>query len=142
MNTEDFVTYEQAVKLKECGFDWDCQTYYTNDYMNDDPEDLSREVKFNYGFSYNQNIIAGCFSAPTMAQAAKWLRDKYNLHVQIESVIGKRWTYTLVDTAPQSDIGGEYYDRIPDRDGYQVFDTYESALSAGIDAALNIISNN
>ena len=28
MNIEDFVTYEQAVKLKKVGFNWECNHYY------------------------------------------------------------------------------------------------------------------
>lgn len=135
MNTEDFVTYEQAVKLKECGFDWPCTTYLN-------PKSYGDKV----AIAWREITIKECSSpevlCPSLSQAAKWLRDKHSLHVQIESVIGKRWTYTLVDTAPQSDMEGEYYDRIPDRDSYPIFDTYESALSAGIDAALELIKEN
>lgn len=28
MTQEDYVSYEQAVKLKELGFDWKCNAYY------------------------------------------------------------------------------------------------------------------
>lgn len=135
MNTEDFVTYAQAVRLKECGFNEPCRYYYN-----------SNQILFMCAISlgttnnrYLAEIANGMTTVPTLAQAAKWLRDKHNLHVQIESVMGKRWAYTLVDTAPQSDMEGEYYDRIPNRDCYPVFDTYESAMSAGINAALELI---
>lgn len=36
MNNEDYVSYELALKLKECGFDEPCDHYYTNGYANPD----------------------------------------------------------------------------------------------------------
>lgn len=49
---EDFVTYDQAVKLKELGFNCECN------HMVSSP--------------YNSNRV--CF-APTLSQAQKWLRE-------------------------------------------------------------------
>lgn len=36
---------------------------------------------------------------------------------------------------------GDIQDRILERDSYPVIDTYEAALSAGINAALELITN-
>ena len=57
MNNEDYVSYELALKLKECGFDEPCDHYYTNGYANPDPnaEPLSQNPTENCD---NENPIS------------------------------------------------------------------------------------
>ncbi|GAY28463.1 hypothetical protein PvtlMGM1_1763 [Prevotella sp. MGM1] len=77
-----------------------------------------------------------------MWQVTKWLREVHGLHISISTVIGGRWTYELQDLWQKSNIDGEYNTRIPERDGYPCIDTYEAALHAGIESALELINNN
>lgn len=75
--TQEFVTYEQALELKELGFDEPCFGFYT--------------VKKNLGWNshclepYNINDpkTYGYLSAPLKSQFFKWIRDKYNIHYTI-----------------------------------------------------------
>jgi len=70
MNKE-FVTYEQAMALKELGFDERCFTrYYESGKLAD-------------GLSYLHHNYFGQVNAPLYQQAFRWFREKYNLHILI-----------------------------------------------------------
>jgi len=60
------VTYEQAKKLKELGFDWECTAFY----------DLNENNELDYfANQVDWNNEVDTFSAPTVALALKWFRD-------------------------------------------------------------------
>ena len=82
---KEFIPYEQALTLKELGFNEPCFGYYKH-------EELLIEGKYknsDHGFS---------ISVPTFSQAFRWFRENYNLHCFIqcpEEPIGKEiHTYT------------------------------------------------
>jgi hypothetical protein len=75
---KDFIPYEQAVALKELGFDEPC-IYYVDEQNN----------SFIYNFqTHPDEFIAWCgvkvISTPTYSQAFNWFREKYQLHSYIE----------------------------------------------------------
>jgi hypothetical protein len=69
---KDFVPYEEALVLKELGFDEPCNTCYDK-----------LEMVASYGasvFDYkNYNTTGYMVSRPTFSQAFRWFREKYNL---------------------------------------------------------------
>lgn len=143
MYNEDFVSFEQAKRLKALVFNEPVFFRYDkngkfeqNKWAIDEAGYVSADE-----LCYDCNNFEFYCSAPTLSQACKWLREKHNIHIQIESVVGKRWTYCLVDTECLQDISGEYISRIPERDCYPVIDTYEQAQSAAIDIALGLLEN-
>lgn len=142
---EDFVTYEQAKKLKELGFDLKCYYRFNVDrqlvpnvmYRNAgvDSDDVAMNVNFR---------CIGDISAPTLAQAQKWLRevkdiiigidfdnwnDKYECHVY------KRMGYS------GENIRDMYGSQLVTNEYHEDFDTYEQSLSAGIDKALELLKS-
>lgn len=130
MNPEDYVSYPIALALKKAGFDYPCYFYYTR---KDSPDDhVYSTTSEEAPIDYNRSVYAGC-SMPTLAQAQKWLRER-----AIE-----------VDVNPMFSHGGRDgydWDVYYDFTGYPVIrgvlpfaETYESALSAGIAAALELI---
>ena len=132
MNPEDYVSYPIALALKRAGFDYPCYFYYTR---KDSPDDhVYSATSEEAPIDYNRSVYAGC-SMPTLAQAQKWLRER-----AIE-----------VDVTPMFSHGGRDgydWDVYYDFTGYPVIrgvlpfaETYESALSAGIAAALELIDN-
>jgi hypothetical protein len=71
MNKE-FVPYEQAVALKQLGFDKPCFAIY---------EDQKWQLVENKNAcSYELCLTTDTFPAPTFSQAFRWFRRKYNLN--------------------------------------------------------------
>lgn len=131
MNTEDFVSYEQAVKLKECGFDWPCICYYNRSISKSRIIISGREL---FAASCDDDEIL----CPSLSQAAKWLREVKGIYVEVKvrnhnafEVVGK-----VIDNPPY--IIKHLFDLWDYKNPYF---TYESALSAGIDAALELIKD-
>ena len=63
---KEFVTYNQALALKELGFDEPCFGYY------------NMKKKFNMGDYTTKHWKSTCL-APLKSQAFRWFREKYNL---------------------------------------------------------------
>ncbi len=81
---EEFIPYEQALQLKELGFDEPCFNYYNND--NEDTDDKTF-ILFPYlhviGIKNSERIknkrMEMTISAPLYQQVFDWFLDKYNL---------------------------------------------------------------
>lgn len=131
---EEYVSYSQAVALKECGFDWECDRYYSK-------EDAADGTVWEYPNPTYENFNDGSFgsrsvSAPTLALAQKWLRDEKGWHVQVR-INGVRDMFS-VEIWEMTANG--YFNRLEHNDGHvKLFDSYESALSAGLDVMLELI---
>lgn len=96
---EDFVTYEQAVKLKELGFDWKVRACYRRKLILDfdnphythytEPKFIHNDTMGKrWTTNYNDNRCGGgtgkyYYSAPTLAQAQKWLREERGIDIVI-----------------------------------------------------------
>ena len=66
---KEFIPYEQALALKELGFDEPCFGFYTEEYK-----------KLIKNFCKNPiNLPTRPFLAPTFSQAFRWFREKYKL---------------------------------------------------------------
>ena len=114
-----FVTYEQALALKELGFDEPCFGFYSVLY----------DLMITQTNGKKSLFELECL-APLKQQVFRWFRDKHGLHIGIcHAVNGKFdcWTNNgnLLDE-------GKYCD----------FKTYEEAESACIDKLITIIKNN
>ncbi len=78
MNKE-FIPYEQALALKELGFDEPCLGYYI-----DNKFEFFADVR-----SCNTNSEFGFYpTAPTYQQAFRWFREKYGFYNQIHKRYG------------------------------------------------------
>ncbi len=81
MNKE-FIPYEQALELKELGFDEPCLFAFDNCSTPIRCTDLrTSEQKFN-GVNYNSSTYT---SQPTFSQAFRWFREKYSIQGYIYS---------------------------------------------------------
>ena len=69
---KEFIPYEQALALKELGFDEPCLSCY------------DEEKTFEYdAIPNNQNLLQGFVSSPTFSQAFRFFREKYGLFAEI-----------------------------------------------------------
>jgi len=80
MNKE-FIPYEQALELKELGFDEECLAIYN----------INEELET--GYYQNKYVIA----APLYQQAFRWFREKHNLLYTIEEVWEEDTEYYVVE---------------------------------------------
>ena len=120
---EDYVTFEQAKKLRELGFDWECNHWYH-------PLEPDKILE---SYSYcNHNKFERPHSAPTISLVQKWLREEKEICVTSSIKIheGKykfNWSITLFKE------GRGIWDESV------IYDTYVQALSEGIDKALELL---
>ncbi len=89
---KEFVPYEQALALKELGFDEPCFGYYVNNELRGIDlgiEELGGKEPYYQRFDFhtisnhdidNPNKIV--VTAPLYQQAFRWFREKYNLREQ------------------------------------------------------------
>ena len=88
---KEFIPYEQALALKELGFDEPCFVYWV--YNNIEITFSTSDNKSGWsmiGFKNNQMAKkAGLCTAPTFSQAFRWFRGKYNFYNQIHK--GYSW---------------------------------------------------
>ena len=76
---KEFIEYEQALALKELGFDEPCFGYYDGNHnlqfmYNGIPEKFSEKM-----MGVSDSVWVGWISAPTFSQAFRFFREKHNL---------------------------------------------------------------
>lgn len=142
MIQEDFVTYTQAIKLKELGFDLECFYFYNKNgnlrgyIIETGGEERTIELD---DFKENWNYWAfDKISAPTLALVQKWLREEKKIHLWVESELNE-YDSSIVYNFYIFDSNRRVY--LGDCDKIMCQNTYEKALSIGIDHALEIIKN-
>ena len=116
---KEFIPYEQALALKELGFDDEVLKVYD---INSSKSEL-----YNYG-----EVLTGDdeLYAPLYQQAFKWFREKYQLHSTITSISQVSWQWHI--TKPSESLGKMY-----EEDFY----TYEEAEQACLDKLIEICKN-
>ena len=140
MKHEDYVTANQARLLKELNFDWDCCSYYSNETTTDgNVWFYTQQIPDNFNSSPFKT------SAPTLAQAQKWLREIKGINISI--IAGERndiyhgryyWKETFLPGFKEK--GQQWIDWFIESQ-YPWFDTYEEALSAGLLKMLLLLNN-
>lgn len=133
--TEDLVSYDLAKALQSAGFDWPCDRCYarTSDGEN---ELIYMTVSSDYNKSREGEppFLQPICSAPALAHAQKWLREKKELcvtaYAQPYNGLPYYTGYILFN-------GDEK--EVLDQEGHW-FDDYEKCLSETISAALELIT--
>jgi hypothetical protein len=121
MNTnyeKDFVPYEQALALKELGFDEPCFGYYSNEKLICSNHTNNMMQRFRY-------------AAPTFSQVFRWFRDKHKLSSHIATYWQHDW----------SNYSYQYYfveDKI-EWNGIEHYKTYEEAELACLKKLIEIV---
>jgi hypothetical protein len=94
----EFIPYEQALALKELGFDEPCFGYYVSFADNKEiPFKLIQIQSEKEQFKWVDNVC----HAPTFSQSFRWFRDKYGLISYIHPLAllqdTKKWCYEITD---------------------------------------------
>ncbi|WP_348689573.1 hypothetical protein [Paramuribaculum intestinale] len=133
MNTEDYVSYPLALALKKARFDEPCDHYWYKAYANSD--EMSMRQASADDFNSDDWDVPHC-SAPTLAQAQKWLREKKKIDVLVwNCACGYGWEVSKAENG----TGLILFDDKGDNKDSGCWTSYESALSAGIAEALELI---
>ena len=136
MITEDYVSFEIAKLLKEKGFDGTTNCYYFDD--SNKRTLLYSPFKENYNdgitnkeFEVSSNINSIRISAPTLAMAMKWLREKYNIN-PVPYALSLGWAFDVFDLTNRDITGCKklYSMDLPSKS--EVYNTYEEAAEAAI----------
>jgi hypothetical protein len=125
-----FISYEQALTLKELGFDQECLGVWDNQ---------TRELFLNDTRELSINDIPTVFTlAPLYQQAFNWIRTKYNLANSLYSIEDKdtliwnyRYWYLGKNITPFSVNRSTYY-----------FDEYREAEIACLNKLIELCKRN
>jgi hypothetical protein len=122
-----FVTFEQALVLKELGFDEPCIAFFNgkhHDYKIDDDE--GTEVPY---INPNMNV-GGCLNRPLRSQVFEWFRQKYKLSVVIYDLRDDYEAIIIEWTLDDDKLTHEFS---------IIFETFEDAESSCIDKLIQLI---
>jgi thymidylate synthase len=122
---KEFIPYEQALALKELGFDEPCFGWYDSEYQ----EILNYDHTHNYCGWLNGNHC----SAPTFSQSFRWFREKYGLEGVIQQA--KDFTWYRWEISQYNEDGKKYV-----ADWYE-YKTYEEAELACLNKLIEIVKN-
>lgn len=118
---KEFVPYEQALDLKELGFDEPCFSYIK--HLGYDSSKEKVKILSEVTRSQIEDMGLPLLKIPTFSQAFRWFRDKYKISGEISSdyyLEGKdnEWEYNIYQLGKEDD---GYVGTI------NIFKTYEEA---------------
>jgi len=120
MNKE-FVTYDQALALKELGFYEHCMGFY---YY------AVPELRWMLQISSDYHKIVSIIDAPLKQQVFRWFREKYGWYANLSSWIHEPELGTYHEYEIYGNPNGVY--------GEGKYDTYEEAENACLDKLISI----
>jgi hypothetical protein len=114
---KEFIPYEQALALKELGFDEECLSYYFN-----------KQLSFGTRTSYGEVI-----EVPLYQQAFRWFRDKYTIDSIVQPTYSTKYQYRVfkVEAKSKVQVYGDYMSK--------EFNTYEEAELACLIKLIEIV---
>lgn len=121
MKMEDYVTLDVAKLLKEKGYCWPCDSFYT----------LKGLIKFRSIVDNFNRLTA--YSRPTLYEAQKWLREKFNIHLDTKILCFDKAKQKADYICDIHSLNTREYKET------KIYNSYEEALSAGILESLKLI---
>ena len=132
VQTEDFVTFDQAMKLKDHGFNWKCIYWYHIK----EGHNLGLSSMYDTHNTSEKGILA-----PTLYQVQKWLMDKKHIVISIRpnDFVNDSGNAEIHYTTDIFGTSKGYLELLHSESGYE---TYEFALEDGINEALELLKIN
>ena len=132
---KEFISYEEALALKELGFNEPCLFAYNQD---DENKLMTAPQLSSYQINTGKNSDIGKINkvtAPLYQQAFRWFREKYN----IDSSINKQ--QHINKYCVSLDLNGFYADDDLFPEEFTLFNTYEYAELELLKKLIEIIKN-
>ena len=123
---KEFIPYEQALALKELGFDGRCFLDYDN--------------KGNITNKWSVALTP----APTFSQAFRWFREKYELSCSIDLIDNSRhyyFEYTICDSKDRDYNDEDCFDSCKRIYDFERYNSYEDAELECLKKLIEIIKN-
>lgn len=138
MDEKDYVSFETALALKNAGFNYPCQYYYTRE---DAPDNhVWHTTSEDAPIDYNKTIYAKC-SMATLWQAQKWLREVKNIDVLVwNCACGYGWEISKAGDKQTRGTPLLMFDEEGEDEDSGKWLSYEAALQDGIKKALKLIN--
>ena len=134
---KDFIPYEQALELKELGFDEPClgRHYYKESYPMLNPNSGEIELVFEFGQYVNQTEVT--ILAPLKQQAFRWFREKHGICSWIQRLYNEYGNpyYTIIHEY-KTDLLSRNHTVVANLKEYN---TYEEAEQACLDKLIEIV---
>jgi hypothetical protein len=129
--SNEFVSYEIALKLKELGFDEPCLTYYY-ELTSNLRTHLAIDIRNAWTYSGNKKL--GFTLAPLYQQVFRWFRNKYGIDFNINTI------YSRYNENTSKKYSG-FIDNKTVFTNVGFYDTYEEAQKECILNLISIIKN-
>lgn len=132
MENNHICSYELSLALKKAGFDAPCDHCYAK--TSDSEHEfvgMTASRDYNKPSDWEPPFLSPICSAPLLYHAQKWLREKKEIFVEVTSEALYDWDFFVMELDEDVNIGVVR--------GSEIYPSYESALSAGIAAALELI---
>ena len=161
MLEEQLISFETAKLAVEKGYNGVIGKWRESHYYNHKGEldgDVTEQLKESFQIKREQNISLDeadklnplkSYPASTQSLLQKWLREKNNIHVEINFMsrtLPFHDGYFIIlrgigyELNLDNDSQGNYRPILSEiHGGYEVFDSYEEALEAGLQEALKLI---
>jgi len=140
---KEFIPYEQALALKELGFNEPCFGWFGSTLIPSNFTEFFLETEFGMNESpsdwVNSNFLDKACSAPLYQQAFRWFREKYNLYASF-NIYNDKWLCVIKSTiSNETEISGYIVATI--NNGHPTFDTYPEAEFECLKKLIEIIEN-
>ena len=139
---KEFVNYNQALKLKELGFDEPCFGWYENNELVTLLECIYPEDRLEF---IKVGEISKRISAPTFSQCFRWFREKYQIFPEVltDCTTEPKFVYTY------NTFYGNPKDLTEQEWGWEnnigqysdIYRTYEGAELACLDKLIEIVES-
>ena len=123
----EFIPYEEALALKELGFDEPCLGLYS---LQGSPNPILIKGESFTNTDKVEILYGEECTAPLYQQAFRWFREKYDIQSYIKPLSDKTWSVYI-------DRWGHHI--VPD---YMIFNTYKEAELACLRKLIEIVNQN
>jgi hypothetical protein len=122
---KEFIPYEQALALKELGFDEPCLTWWNK------KEFVYPYWEREFGYNYESGIAKDCVLSPLYQQAFRWFREKYRLDGKPEYFLND-WYCFIINDMKEEDTSRRLFTEFP---------SYEEAELACLKKLIEIVKS-
>ena len=138
---KEFIPYEQALDLKELGFDEPCFYQYVRDFDNYG-ELIPITSETNHPILRNNQQVShcsggDCFAAPLYQQVFRWFREKYQLSSWIYTSDDKKFYYSILKN--KRFMISEFYTVTKIKIPNKIYNTYEESELACLNKLIRIV---